>query len=50
MMNNLVAQDYWNINRRMSLMLGVKSCQRAQPILADTMLIHMIRKRQYQHP
>ena len=46
-LNNLVEQDQRNIKRPM---LGFKSFQRAQAILAGIELPHMIRKGQYQHP
>jgi transposase-like protein len=49
-LNNLIEQDHWNIKRRIRTMLGFKSFRRAQTILADIELLHMIRKEQYQHP
>ena len=49
-LNNLVEQDHRNIKRRIRQMLGFKSFQRAQTILAGIELIHMIRKGQFQHP
>ncbi len=49
-LNNLVEQDHRNIKRRIRPMLGFKSFRRAQTLLADIELLHMIRKGQYQHP
>ncbi len=49
-LNNLIKQDHRNIKRRIRLMLGFKSFRRAQTILVDIELIHMIRKGQYKHP
>ncbi len=48
-LNNLIEQDHRNIKRRIRLMLGFSSFRRAQTLLADIELIHMIRKGQYQH-
>ncbi len=48
-LNNLIEQDHLNIKRRIKLMLGFKSFRWSQMILAGIVLIHMIRKEQYQH-
>lgn len=45
-----IEQDHRNIKRRVRSMLGFKSFRRAQTLLADIELIHIIRKEQYQHP
>lgn len=45
-----IGQDHRNMKRRTRPMLGFKSFQRAQTILAGIALIHMILKGQYQHP
>ncbi|CNF21580.1 transposase [Yersinia nurmii] len=49
-LNNLVEQDHRNIKRRIRTMLGFKSFRRTQTILAGIERVHMIRKRQLQHP
>lgn len=49
-LNNLVEQDHRNIKHRICLMQGFKLFCRVQTIMAGIELIHMIRKRQYQHP
>ena len=49
-LNNLVEQDHRNIKRRTRPMLGFKSFQRAQTILAGIKLVNMIRKGQLGHP
>ncbi|WP_227685333.1 DDE-type integrase/transposase/recombinase, partial [Klebsiella sp. S69] len=48
-LNNLVEQDHRNIKRRVHPMLGFNAFRRAQTILSDIELIHMIRKGQYQY-
>ncbi|WP_145575117.1 IS6 family transposase [Yersinia mollaretii] len=48
-LNNLIEQDHRNIKRRIRLILGFKSFRRAQAILADIELIHIIRKGKYKH-